>query len=126
MHPHFKGGYPYPHEGVSGANTKQPDSRPPEMAGSMRELSGDKRRQVIKSGTTVDVSGARGCRSGFGHQEAAQADGEEEASQAAEAHTHPAPPRRQVTAAHLGQPNSSLVGPERVHATRRPRHRSLA
>jgi Mitochondrial domain of unknown function (DUF1713) len=29
------------------------DSHPPVMAGNMRELSGDKRRQVIKSGTTV-------------------------------------------------------------------------
>ena len=40
--------------------TQPPDSHPPEMAGSMRELSGDRRRQVIKSGTRVDVSGARG------------------------------------------------------------------
>jgi len=39
--------------GVSRANTKPPDSHPPEMAGSMRELSGDRRRQVIRSGTTV-------------------------------------------------------------------------
>ena len=53
MHPHFRGGYPYPHDGVSRANTKPPDSHPPEMAGSMRELSGDRRRQLIRSGTTV-------------------------------------------------------------------------
>ena|SRR4249919_2721268 len=39
--------------GVSRANAKPPDSHPPEMAGSMRELSGDRRRQVIRSGTTV-------------------------------------------------------------------------
>jgi hypothetical protein len=46
--------------GVSRANIKPPDSHPPEMAGSMRELSGDKRRQVIKVRDHSDVSGARG------------------------------------------------------------------
>ena len=39
--------------GVSRADAKPPDSHPPEMAGSMRELSGDRRRQLIRSGTTV-------------------------------------------------------------------------
>ena len=53
MHPDIKGGYPYPRDGGVPCKHQPPDSHPPEMAGSMRELYGDRRRQVIKSGTTV-------------------------------------------------------------------------
>ena len=70
--------------------------------------SGNLRTSYEEDLETTSVSGGReGKVCGFGHQEASQADGEEEASQAAEAHTHPAPSRRQVGRAHLGQPNSA-------------------
>ena len=47
---------------------------------------------------------------GFGHQEASQADGEEEAPQAAEADADPASPRRQVAAPGAGRDDARRLG----------------